>query len=185
MSKLADFLFTGDYAVTEHDVMNYGADMKDPKSRCNMCRNHYRLVSLHLGMFMTGRTLEMELLQLLAMDKVAEAAETAGGDVLHNIVADLYSLWPSEDQFGNRFGIAGFDDFRPVMIIPAVVGYLQRHRGPVEWLRAFEFGGASLMVSAQQKVHRPEEEFRELREWSPEFDEDLTMGLRVARLGYL
>lgn len=122
----------------------------------------------------------MELLQLLAMHKFAEAAESASGNVLHNVVADLYSSCPAKDEFGSRFGLAGFEDFRLVMVIPAVVGYLQKRHSPVEWLRPLEFGGTSWLVSAQHVVHRPEEEFRELREWSPEFDEDLTMGLRMA-----
>lgn len=133
---------------------------------------------------MTGRALDMELLQLLAMHKFAEAAEGASGAVLKFIVEDIYSMEPPKDEYGNWFGLAGFDDFRPSMIIPAVVNYIRRNQPSFDWLRAFVFGGSAYMVTTAQKVgHAPEDEFRELREWCPEFNEDLAMGLQMAAMG--
>lgn len=181
LGKVADFLFTGDYAVDRSDVLTYDGDMVRRKAKCNMCNNHYRLLSIHLDMFLAGRSLGMELLQLLAMHKFAEAADSASGPVLKHIIEDLYSLEPPRDEFGGGFGIAGFLDFRPLMIIPAVLHYIQRNKPQVDWLRAFRCAGGALMVNpAQKPVHRPVDEFRDLREWYPAFHKDLTRGLQVA-----
>lgn len=181
MDKLADFLFTGDYAVDEHDVLNYWAGMS--KNRCATCNNRYKLLALHLGMFRTARTLHMELLQLLALYKFAEAAQGASDLVLKYVVEDIYSMKPPRNEFGDRIGLAGFSDFRPLMIIPAVVDYILKGRQSSGWMRTLEFRGGAWIVAAGKEVGQdPEEEFRELRERSPKFSADLAMGMQVARM---
>lgn len=122
----------------------------------------------------------MELLQLLAMHKFAEAADSASGSVLKYIIEDIYSLEPPRDECGNCFGIAGFADFRPLMIVPAVLHYIRRNQPQVHWLRAFRCAGGSFMVNpARKAAEHPVDEFRDVREWYPDFHKDLTRGLQV------
>lgn len=181
MDKLADFLFTGDYAVDENDVLNYWAGLS--KNRCVTCNSRYKLLALHLGMFRTARTLHMELLQLLALHKFVEAAQGASNLVLKRVVEDIYSMNPSRNEFGDRIGLAGFGDFRPLMIIPAIVDYILKGRQASGWMRTLQFRGGAWMVAAGKEVGQdPEEEFRKLRERSPRFSADLAMGLQVMQL---
>lgn len=181
LDKVAAFLFTGDYAVDANDILTYDGDMVRRKARCTMCNNHYRLLSIHIDMFLAGRALGAELLQLLALYKFAEAADTASGPVLKSIVEDIYSLEPARDECGSCFGIGRLADFRPLMVVPAVLGYVRRNLPQVDWLRAFRGAGGAFVVNpAQRKGQHPVEEFRDLREWYPDFHVDLTRGLQVA-----
>lgn len=178
LDKLADFLYTNDYAVDENDVLTYWAGM--PKSRCTTCQNRYKLLSLHLGMFITGRALHMELLQLLALHKFAEAAHGASNVVLKYLVEEIYSMKPPKDESGSRLALAGFSDFRPLMIIPALVDYIHQGRQCSGWVRTLETG-AAWMVAPGKSVD-PEDEFRELRARCAKFNADLAMGRHMAAM---
>jgi hypothetical protein len=183
LDKLADFLFTNDYAVTENDVLTYWAGMPNPTNRCTTCNNRYKLLALHLGMFQTARALHMEVLQLLALNKFAEAAKGASNMVLKYIAEEIYSMKPPKDKFESRFALAGFDDFRPLMIVPAVVDYILKGRQTSGWMRTLDIGGGGWVVEAGRRVGQdPEEEFWELRERSPKFSADLAMGLQTVAM---
>jgi len=180
MSKLTDFLYTGDYAVVENDIRQYFTDIKI-RSSCVTCNNHLRLLCLHLHMFQIGRYMEMELLQLLAMEKFAQAAEGAESIVLQAAVQAVYAMptWSKPDTCGNAYALAGFYDFRPLLIVQAVVNHISRSRrnGP-RWSRQNSRGKGkarwNIMTSGSG------DEFRELRKRFPEFDRDIRLALSVS-----
>lgn len=155
--------------------------MTNRKMRCKTCASHYRLLCLHLGMFQTGRYLQAEMLQLLAMDRFAQAAESASALVLKFAVEDVYCLESlcAPDGQGPPFTLAGFRDFRPLMVIPAVVRQIMQHRTGLQWVRGVETGGFR-MLSGPNVSKDPTEEFEELRLWSARFSHDLAKGLVIA-----
>lgn len=83
--------------------------------------------------------------------------------VLKHAVEKIYSTVPPRHESGSRFYLAGFHDFRALMIIPAVVDYIVKGRN-------------DLVVAADQRGEQdPQDEFTELRERYPKFSTDLAI----------
>lgn len=132
-------------------------------------------------MFETGRYLRMELLQLLAMEKFARAIEGTQPIVMTAAIRAVYGMnpWSEPDLHGNAYWLAGFSDFRPHFIIHAVVKQIfkDHDEDPEQWTRTNARGKGRWNVASAA----PKDEFRELRDMFPEFDQDLKRAFAVLR----
>lgn len=134
LDYISQFLYTGDYAVETFDVEDFPIDRVKHPNGCSNCVSHLRLLSLHLSIFHVARYLGMELLQLLALDKFACAADHATPTVLRYIVQDVYTIEPQTpiNLHSEMYSLAGFLDYRPLMILPAVMNYIRKHRPAIQ-----------------------------------------------------
>ncbi|KAJ5177269.1 uncharacterized protein N7482_003146 [Penicillium canariense] len=175
---IADFLWAGDYAVQEKNIVNYRFRNVEPRHPvCKACENHCFLLALHLDIFLSARHLGMETLQLLAMEKFCQAIKNSSDSVLRWIVPYVYqtAVFRLEIIAGIAYpyAIAGLIDYRPILVVGEIVTYIQRSnlhiREPLWDISLGRF--------------QPVNYFEYLREHIPDFSFHLERALEVAYPG--
>ncbi|KAJ5586674.1 uncharacterized protein N7459_002439 [Penicillium hispanicum] len=161
LRQLTDFLWTLDYAVTKGELRKHQVSWNTRHIYCRRCNQHAILLSFHLGVFHTARTLGMELLQLTAMEKLCQAAEGASFKTLSLLAEEVYTTEFPSDADGNRYQLECFEDFRACLVIPAIVNYIRRNR----W---------------DPSIPDPELDFQALRSVLPAFDSHLQFELEIS-----
>ncbi|CAG8900611.1 unnamed protein product [Penicillium egyptiacum] len=167
VDSLLNFFYTGDYSVDEADLRYYS--IKACPGGCVTCPQICQLLRIHLSMFRTALLLRITELQAIAFRRFRDLMDTAPAFVLQYAVHAVYSREPIPDG-SNNFQITGLKsvkDYRPELVLPAVLRYCGYHRlNPQQITRH----GKRVRVFG-------ESEFTELRRKSPNFDRDLALGL--------
>ncbi|KAI3288662.1 hypothetical protein DTO002I6_7247 [Penicillium roqueforti] len=167
VDSLLNFFYTGDYSVDEADLKYYS--VRPCPGGCVTCPQICQLLRIHLSMFQTALLLRITDLQAIAFRRFRDLMDTAPAFVLQYAVHSVYSREPIPDG-SNNFQITGLKsvkDYRPELVLPAVLRYCGYYRlNPQQLTRH----GKRVRVFG-------ESEFAELRRKSPKFDGDLARGL--------
>jgi hypothetical protein len=158
ISSLLHFLYLGDYSVDKKDLENY--KVPPCPTGCVTCTQICKLLRYHLFMFRTALLLGIVGLQALAFGRFRGLLDTSPAWVLKFAVHLVYSRPPIPDGCNDYHvsAIKGLGDYRPELVLPAVLrwcGYYRMHP---------EHG-------------RGEQEFSQLRRMSRRFNTHLTFGL--------
>jgi hypothetical protein len=165
--SLLHFFYTGDYSVDEADMAYYS--VPPCPDGCVTCPQICQLLRVHLAMFQTALLLRITDLQALAFRRFRDLMDTAPIDVLRFAVHAAYSRRPipdGEESF-RITGLKGITDYRPELVLPAILRYCGYYRlNPAQ-------------VRRKWKVPKElgEGEFADLRRQCPKFDVHLTRGL--------
>ncbi|KAJ5575550.1 hypothetical protein N7535_002476 [Penicillium sp. DV-2018c] len=167
LPSLLHFFYTGDYSVDEADMSYYS--VPPCPGDCVTCPQICQLLRVHLAMFQTALLLRITDLQALAFRRFRDLMDTAPIYVLRFAVHTTYSRRPIPDgteNFALR-GLKGITDYRPELVLPAILRYCGYYRlNPRQvrrrWKKPKQLG---------------EKEFTDLRRQCPKFDQHLTRGI--------
>jgi hypothetical protein len=166
--KILHFLYTGDYSVQVKDLRHY--TVQENPQACVNCPQLAKLLSIHLDMFRTAGYLGMTDLQALAFVRYRALLDAAPVSVLRHSIRQVYSQEricpPAHRSNGYPFLVMNSCDYRPQMVLPAVLRWCGYYRLNPEWIS----------INGRPR-HYGEQQFTQLRQMLPEFDRHLVRGL--------
>ncbi|KAJ5775061.1 uncharacterized protein N7511_000072 [Penicillium nucicola] len=166
--KILQFLYTGDYSVERDDLRRY--QLGESPQGCVNCPQMATLLAIHSDMVQTAGFLGMQELQALAFVRFRTLLDAAPVMVLRHAICHVYDhgrICPATHH-SNGFPmlVMGECDYRPQLILPAVLRWCGYYRLHPKWTS----------VNGRPK-HYGEQQFTQLRQRIPEFDSHLTRGL--------
>lgn len=123
MSKIADFLYSRDYAISVVEVLGYPTAFRGRETGCRSCDNLFRVLSLHLGIFHAARYIHLEDLERLAILRFAQILTFSPLPVIRMAVDEVYSVKPHvwKNQVEDVYSLAEIVDYRERLVGDAVV----------------------------------------------------------------
>ena len=123
MSKITDFLYSRDYAISVPEVLGYPTAFRGRETGCRSCDNLFRLLNLHLGIFHAARYIHLENLERLAILRFAQILTFCPLSVIRMAVDEVYSVEPHvwKTQIEDVYSLAEIVDYRERLVEGAVV----------------------------------------------------------------
>ncbi|KAJ5223301.1 hypothetical protein N7468_007843 [Penicillium chermesinum] len=129
LAKLVDFFWTGSYAFTADEALQYPLRFSVDNCLCDGCNNWCRLLRAHFDMFLVARWLQMDQLQHKAMEAFQEALHGAPIKVVMWAIRCVYGSPYSAkrcDSNGERYSLGQIPDYRQHFVVPAILEHCQR-----------------------------------------------------------
>ncbi|KAJ5089018.1 hypothetical protein N7532_007702 [Penicillium argentinense] len=169
------FLSTGDYAIKESDVLGFTVDTRKSPNVCYNCMCSLRLLGLHLSIFHAARYLGMDTLQLLVMQKFCAISDHVTSTVLRYITQEVYTIELSSQLslYPGMYSLAGWPDYRPLLVLPAIMNYIRRHKPAIELhydIMVVDDDAPWPHIEKFRAAYEETDQFMSIRYRIPEFD---------------